>query len=61
MRIKRYHVVSAADASTLESEVGKLIPEGWQPFGHIVIAEASNDSRERFFQVMVQYEAEIRT
>jgi hypothetical protein len=61
MRIKRYHVVSAVDSSTLESEVGKLIPEGWQPFGQMLITEPSNESGERFFQVVVQYEGEIRS
>ena len=61
MRIKRYHLATAPDAATLETEVSKLLPESWQPFGQLVIAEPSNGSQQRFFQVMVQYEGEIRT
>jgi hypothetical protein len=61
MRIKRYHVASAPNAGELQNEVSKLISEGWQPFGQMVIAEPSNDTHARFFQVLVQYEGEIRS
>jgi hypothetical protein len=61
MRIKRYHVVSAPDAGALQNEISKLLPEGWQPFGQMIITEPSNESSERFFQVVVQYEGEIRS
>ena len=61
MRIKRYHLGSAPDASTLETEVSKLLAEGWQPFGQMVVAEPTNGSQQRFFQALVQYEGEIRS
>jgi hypothetical protein len=61
MRIKRYHVASATDATGLENEVSRLIAEGWQPIGHMVVAEPAEGSQERFFQAMVQYEGEIRS
>ncbi len=60
MRIKRYHLASAVDAEGLQNEVSKLLAEGWQPYGQIVIADASDGSALRFFQPMVQYEGEIR-
>ena len=61
MRIKRYHLASATDATGLENEVSKLIAEGWQPFGHVVVTEPGEGSQERFFQALVQYEGEIRS
>jgi len=61
MRIKRYHLASASDTATLETEIGKLLPEGWQPFGQLVVAEPTNESQQRFFQALVQYEGEIRS
>ena len=60
MRIKRYHLASAADADALQNEVSKLVAEGWQPFGALVIAKPSDGSQVRFFQAMVQYEGELR-
>jgi hypothetical protein len=61
MRIKRYHLASAVDTQTLQNEVGKLVAEGWQPVGPVVVAEPSGDSRDRFIQTLVQYEGEIRS
>src|SRR5947209_3983267 len=39
MRIKRYQLASGNDPQTLETEVSKLIAEGWQPFGQLVVEE----------------------
>lgn len=61
MKIKRYHVVAAKDPEQLQTEVSKLIAEGWQPFGHFAVTEPVPDGRHRFFQVVVQYEGEIRS
>jgi hypothetical protein len=61
MRIKRYHLAAAADATGLQSEVSKLIAEGWQPFGQMVVSEPIDGSPDRFFQVVVQFEGEIRS
>jgi len=61
MRVKRYHLATATDAAGLQNEVSKLVSEGWQPFGQLVVAEPSADSKDRFFQPMVQYEGEIRS
>jgi len=61
MRIKRYHLASGSDPQTLQTEVSKLIAEGWQPLGQIVVEGTLPDQpRDRFFQTMVQYEGEIR-
>jgi hypothetical protein len=60
MRIKRYHLASAQDSAGLQTEVSKLISEGWQPFGQLVVAEPSEPSGVRFFQPVVQFEGEIR-
>jgi hypothetical protein len=60
MRIKRYHLASAPDAEALQNEVSKLLSEGWQPSGQLVITQPAGGSETRFFQVMVQYEGEIR-
>jgi hypothetical protein len=60
MKIKRYHLASAPDSAGLQSEVSKLINEGWQPLGPITISQPIEGSRDRFFQVLVQYEGEIR-
>jgi hypothetical protein len=60
MRIKRYLLASAPDAEKLQNEVSKLLSEGWQPLGQLVISEPSTGSEARFFQPMVQYEGEIR-
>ncbi len=61
MRIKRYHLASAPDANALQNEVSKLIVDGWQPYGQMVVAEPPEGSRDRFFQALVQYEGEIRS
>ena len=60
MRIKRYHLASGTDPEALQNEVNKLIAEGWQPFDQLVIVEPAAGSNARFFQVLVQYEGEIR-
>jgi len=60
MRIKRYYLVSGSDPQTLQNEINKLLADGWQPFGQMVVIEPSNDSTNRLFQPMVQYEGEIR-
>lgn len=60
MRIKRYHLVLAPDAEKLQSEVNKLISEGWQPVGPVTVAPPAPGSEARFIQVMVQHEGEIR-
>ena len=61
MRIKRYHLASGSNAQTLQDEVGKLLGDGWQPYGQLIVKEQSPDSADRFFQPMVQYEGEIRS
>ncbi len=61
MRIKRYHLASAKDPEQLQNEVSKLLAEGWQPFGQLVVAEPAAGAGMRFFQTMVQYEGEIRS
>ena len=61
MKIKRYHVASAPDAAALQSEVSKLIADGWQPIGQLVVTDPPEGSRDRFFQALVQYEGEIRS
>jgi len=60
MRIKRYHLAAGSDPQTLQNEVSRLIAEGWQPFGQAVVDPCKEDSHDRFFQPMVQYEGEIR-
>jgi len=60
MRIKRYHLASARDAEALQTEVSKLLSEGWQPCGQLVVTPPGAGPEARFFQVMVQYEGEIR-
>ena len=61
MRIKRYHLAYGSDPEALQTEVSKLIAEGWQPLGEVVVALATSESsRDRFLQTMVQYEGEIR-
>ena len=60
MRIKRYHLALASDAEGLQTEVSRHISEGWQPFGQLIVAQPDSDSKARFFQVMVQFEGEIR-
>jgi hypothetical protein len=60
MRIKRYHLASASDPQALQDEVTKLLAEGWQPLGQLVVATPSDNSQDRFLQPMVQYEGEIR-
>lgn len=61
MKIKRYYLASGSDPQSLQSEVTKLIAEGWQPYGTVVIAAPSGNTPERFLQTMVQYEGEIRS
>jgi hypothetical protein len=61
MRVKRYHLVSAAEPEQLQHEVSKLIAEGWQPFGQMVVTQATADTGPRFYQPMVQFEGEIRS
>ncbi|HLH54255.1 MAG TPA: DUF1737 domain-containing protein [Verrucomicrobiae bacterium] len=61
MRIKRYHLASSSDPQTLQNEVAKLLAEGWQPYGQVIVAAAANGSQERYLQTMVQYEGEIRS
>lgn len=61
MRIKRYHLACRSDLETLQTEVTKLLGEGWQPFGQIVVTPPSNESQERFLQTMVQYEGDLRS
>jgi hypothetical protein len=61
MRIKRYHLASAPDTTTLDTEVSKLLAEGWQPFGQLVVTEPTEEAQHRFFQPVVQYEGEIRS
>lgn len=60
MRIKRYQLASGNDPQTLQTEVSKLIAEGWQPFGQLVVEEPPDEQPERLLQPMVQYEGEIR-
>ncbi len=60
MRIKRYQLASGNDPQTLQTEVSKLIAEGWQPFGQLVVEEPPDRQPERLLQPMVQYEGEIR-
>jgi uncharacterized protein DUF1737 len=61
VRIKRYHLASAADPEKLQNDVNKLIAEGWQPVGQIVVVQPSSGTEARFFQTMVQHEGEIRS
>lgn len=61
MKIKRYHLASGPDHQTLQTLVSKLIAEGWQPFGQLVVDQPPDKPAERFVQPMVQYEGEIRT
>ena len=61
MRIKRYHLASGLDPQILETEVGKLIAEGWQPFGQLVAAPLADKTGDILVQPMVQYEGEIRS
>lgn len=61
MRIKRYHLATASDPQSLQNEVSKLIGEGWQPLGQLVVDEPPDNSNDRFLQTMVQYEGEIRS
>ncbi len=61
MRIKRYQLASGNDPQTLQTEVTKLIAEGWQPFGQLVVEEPPDSQPERLLQPMVQYEGDIRT
>ena len=61
MKVKRYHLVSASDPQQLQNEVNKLIAEGWQPLGHLVITQSAPASGTHFFQTMVQPEGEIRS
>ena len=61
MRIKRYHLASGSDPQNLQDEVGKLIADGWQPYGQLIVNEPSEGSADRFLQPMVQYEGEIRS
>lgn len=61
MKIKRYHLVAAKDTEQLQTEIAKLIADGWQPFGHVAVTEPVPDGRNRFFQPMVQFEGEIRS
>lgn len=61
MRIKRYHLASASDPEQLQNEVNKLIAEGWQPLGQVVVAQSPTGSEPRFFQAVVQHEGEIRS
>jgi hypothetical protein len=61
MKIKRYHLASGSDSETLETEVNKLVAEGWQPFGQLITAPPAEESGARFVQPMVQYEGEIRS
>ena len=61
MRIKRYHLATAVDPQSLQNEVSKLIGEGWQPLGQLVVDEPAEKPHDRFLQPMVQYEGEIRT
>jgi hypothetical protein len=60
MRIKRYHLALGSDPQSLQSEVSKLIAEGWQPYGHLVIEEPPEKNEERLVQPMVQYEGDLR-
>jgi Domain of unknown function (DUF1737) len=60
LRIKRYHLALATDAEGLQAEVSRLISEGWQPFGQLIVAQPDSNSKARFFQVMVQVEGDIR-
>ena len=60
VRIKRYHLALATDPEKLQTDVNKLIAEGWQPVGEIVVIHASTGSETRLCQTMVQYEGEIR-
>jgi hypothetical protein len=61
MKIKRYHLASGSDPQTLETEVMKLVAEGWQPFDQLQAVESNNGSSGRLLQPMVQYEGEIRS
>jgi len=60
VRIKRYHLALATDPEKLQNDVNKLLGEGWQPVGQIVIIQASAGTETRFCQTMVQHEGEIR-
>lgn len=61
MRIKRYQLAAGNDPQTLQTEVSKLIAEGWQPFGQLVVEEPPDEQPERLLQPMVQYEGDLRT
>lgn len=61
MRIKRYQLAEGNDPQTLQTEVSKLIAEGWQPFGQLVVEEPPEPQPERLLQPMVQYEGDLRT
>lgn len=61
MRIKRYHIALGSDLEKLQNDINKLIGEGWQPVGQLVVLQPPTESGARFLQTMIQYEGEIRT
>jgi hypothetical protein len=58
MRIKRYRLLFGDNGEQLESEVNKLIVQGWQPFGSPSIV-VPVDKDPRYFQAVVLAEGEI--
>jgi hypothetical protein len=61
VKTKRYHLALGSDLEKLQNDVNKLIGEGWQPLGRLVVLQPPTDAGARFLQTMVQYEGEIRT